>query len=126
MFSDEQKTSRQKPKITIKLKRKKSIKTMETQNSEYQWPLNDVFHKWTDKSAGIPFKCSVNGVGNGEKKLAAELDITIPPGGQNTTYDLIHPHMGEISVKDMSKDSCLLGVEGATDMRKIISKIIYF
>ncbi len=122
MFSDEQKIpSRQKPKIIIKLKRKESVETM----AEYQWPLTDVFHKWTDKSTGIPFKCRVNGVGNGEKKLAAELGITIPPGGQNTTYDLNHSHMGYISVKDMSNDSCTLGTEGATDMRKVFSKIVY-
>ena len=84
----------------------------------------DKFNKWSDKSKDIPFKSTKNCVGNGEEKLAKELDISTPVGGQNSTVDLIHSEMGDISVKDMTKDDCTLGTEGCKDMRKIFRKII--
>ena len=39
-----------------------------------------------------------------KEKLTKELDISTPLGGQNSTVDLIHPDMGNISVKDMTND----------------------
>jgi len=84
----------------------------------------DIFNKWSDKSNDIPFKSSKKCVGNGEEKLAKELDISTPVGGQNSTVDLIHPVMGFISVKDMTIDDCTLGTEGCNDMRKIFRTII--
>jgi len=48
----------------------------------------------------------------------------MPLGGQNSTVDLIHPNMGNISVKDMTNDDCILGTEGCNDMRKIFRTII--
>ena len=77
---------------------------------------------WTNKSINIPFKSNKNCVGNGEDKLAKELDIISSPGGQNNTVDLLDKllGLGEISVKDMTKSDCTLGVNGSTDMRKIL------
>ena len=84
----------------------------------------DKYHKWSDKSKDVPFKSSQKCVGNGEEKLAKELDILMPLGGQNSTVDLIHPNMGNISVKDMTSDDCTLGTEGCNDMRVIFRTII--
>ena len=84
----------------------------------------DEYHEWSDKSKDIPFESSQNGCGKGEKKLAKELDISTPLGGQNSTVDLIHPVMGNISVKDMTNDDCTLGTEGCNDMRKIFRIIV--
>lgn len=84
----------------------------------------DKYHKWSDKSNNVPFKSSQKCIGNGEEKLAKELDILAPLGGQNSTVDLIHPNIGKISVKDMTYDDCTLGVEGCNDMRKIFRTII--
>jgi hypothetical protein len=84
----------------------------------------DKFINWSDKSKNIPFKSSKKCIGNGEEKLAKELDILLPLGGQNNTFDLIHPSMGTISVKDMTNDDCTLGTEGCNDMRKIFRTII--
>ena len=81
---------------------------------------------WTIKSINIPFKSNKNCVGNGEDKLAKELDIISSPGGQNNTVDLLDKilGLGEISVKDMTNDDCILGTEGCEHMRKIFRKII--
>ena len=84
----------------------------------------DKYHKWSDKSKDVPFKSSQKCVGNGEEKLAKELDILTPLGGQNSTVDLIHTILGNISVKDMTNDDCTLGTEGCNDMRKIFRTII--
>ena len=82
------------------------------------------YQAWSDKSKDFPFKSSQKCVGNGEEKLAKELNISTPLGGQNSTVDLIHPDMGNISVKDMTNDDCTLGTEGCNDMRKIFRTII--
>ena len=88
---------------------------------------SDKYHKWSDKSEGIPFENSqtVTGVGNGEEKLAKELDISTL-GGQNSTVDLIHPDIGNISVKDMTNDNCTLGTDGCNNMRKILRTVNLF
>lgn len=82
------------------------------------------FNEWSDKSKDIPFKSSKRCIGNGEEKLAKELDISKPLGGQNSTVDLIHQYMGNISVKDMTNDDCILGTDGCNNMRKIFRTII--
>lgn len=92
--------------------------------SQYSEINIDKFNKWSDKSKDITFKSSKKCVGNGEEKLAKELDISSRLGGQNSTVDLIHPDMGSISVKDMTNDDCTLGTEGCNDMRKIFRTII--
>ena len=80
----------------------------------------DVWHPWTARSAAIPFKATEKAIGNGEAKAAAELGIATGLGGQNAVADLVHPSLGEISVKDMTSDSCTLGVEGQHRMRQIL------
>ena len=93
----------------------------DTINNNYK---TDVFHMWTDKSQDISFKSTTNCIGNGEEKLARELDILKPLGGQNSTIDLIHPHIGNISVKDMTNDDCRLGTECRYHMNIIFAQIV--
>jgi len=107
----------------IKPKSKKLIIVNDKQD-QYSESNIDKFNKWSDKSKDTPFKSSRKCVGNGEEKLAKELDILTQLGGQNSTIDLIHPDMGPISVKDMTNDDCTLGTEGCNDMRKIFRTII--
>ena len=68
----------------------------------------DEFYPWTEKSKDIDFEYKKKCVGNGEEKIAKELNITSKLGGQNSTVDLKHNTLGEISVKDMTKDDCNL------------------
>lgn len=84
----------------------------------------DTFNQWTDKSKDVPFITNKKCVGNGEEKLRKELDISTSVGGQNSTIDLIHPKLGNISVKDMTNDDCTLGTDGCNRMRKIFRSII--
>lgn len=85
----------------------------------------DEYQAWSDKSKDIPFKKQQKKcVGNGEEKLAKELDISVPVGGQNSSVDLKHPEWGNISVKDMTNDDCILGTEGCHNMRKIFRNTI--
>jgi hypothetical protein len=85
---------------------------------------SDTYNEWSDKSMDIPFKSNKKCVGNGELKLAKELDILTSVGGQNNTVDLVHSTMGNISVKDMTNDDCILGADGCCNMRKIFRTII--
>ena len=89
-----------------------------------KWAVEE-YQQWSDKSKDVPFKSSKKCVGNGEEKLKKELDISTQLGGQNKTYDLIHPVLGEISVKDMTNDDCTLGTECCNDMRKLFSRAVY-
>lgn len=90
----------------------------------YNFPT-DIFIEWTNKSKNTNFKSSKKSVGNGEEKLAKELDILLDTiGGQNSTIDLVHDKIGNISVKDMTHDDCNLGTEGCHNLRKIFRKII--
>jgi hypothetical protein len=84
----------------------------------------DIFSEWSYKSQDVPFKSSVKCVGNGEEKLIKEFDITTNVGGQNSTFDLLHPTLGCISVKDMTLCDCTLGADGCSDMRKLFRTII--
>ncbi|MEX0598329.1 MAG: hypothetical protein WD512_17710, partial [Candidatus Paceibacterota bacterium] len=74
-------------------------------------PINfvyDTWIPWSEKSAKILFEVkNEKGVGNGERKLGHELDCVNTIGGQNSLYDLKHPFLGTISVKDMTKDGCI-------------------
>ena len=107
----------------ININKKKLIIINEKQSQDGEIGV-DKYHKWSDKSKDIAFISTQKCVGNGEEKLAKELDISTPLGGQNSTIDLIHPDMGNISVKDMTNDDCTLGTEGCNDMRKIFRTII--
>ena len=87
--------------------------------------MNDVWHKWTHKSDDVPFDTNTKCVGGGEEKLAKELNITTGLGGQNSTIDLVHHELGNISVKDMTDDSCILGTDGCQNMRRVFRQTIY-
>lgn len=107
-----------KPKMFKIKKEKKPIIIDENKSQDGEIDV-DKYHKWSDKSKDVPFKSSQKCVGNGEEKLAKELDIQTPLGGQNSTVDLIHPNMGNISVKNMTNDDCTLGAERRCDLRNI-------
>jgi hypothetical protein len=94
---------------------------MEQQSSQIN---NDSFNNWSDKSKDIPFKSTKKCIGNGEEKLAKELNLLSCFGGQNSTIDLIHPVLGNISVKDMTKDDCTLGTDGCHNMRTLFRMTI--
>jgi hypothetical protein len=85
--------------------------------------IQDTWHKWSENSKGICFKSTTKSIGNGEKKLAKELGISNPKG-QNSTVDLEHKELGNISVKDMTNDDCILGVEGCQSMHTIFRQIL--
>jgi len=112
-----------KPK-KFKIKNKKKLIIINEKQSQDSEINIDKYHKWSYKSKDIPFKSSQKCVGNGEEKLAKELDISTPLGGQNSTVDLIHLDIGNISVKDMTNDDCTLGTLGCNDMRKIFRTVI--
>ena len=112
-----------KPK-KLKIKKKKKLIIIYDKQSQDGEIYMEKYQPWSDKSKDVPFRSSQKYVGNGEEKLAKELDILTPLGGQNSTVDLIHPTMGNISVKDMTNDDCILGIEGCNDMRKIFRSII--
>jgi len=83
--------------------------------------IADKWHPW---STNVEFRSGERNIGNGERKLACELKITKPVGGQNNTYDLIHDKLGYISVKDVTKDDCILGAEGSQNLRIIFEKTV--
>lgn len=78
---------------------------------------------WTDKSSDIPFKSSKNGVGDGEEKVARELDTTTL--GQNSSYDM-KPVLNGVETKcDVKKldtqNDFNTGKEGRDALRPIKS-----
>ncbi len=118
-MSSEQ-TIRQPKRIKIKIKIKKNNEK-QSQDDEI---VADEYNMWSELSSDVPFRTSQKCVGNGEEKLAKELSIRTPLGGQNSTVDLIHPTIGDISVKDMTNDDCTLGTECCSHMRTIFRNII--
>ena len=86
------------------------IEKVSSKNDLYKY---DEFYPWTEKSKDVDFESKKKCIGNGEEKIAKELNITSKLGGQNSTVDLKHTILGEISVKDMTKDDCTLGTEGS-------------
>jgi len=94
---------------------------MESQSQNYQ---TDVWHSWAADNT-TPFTHSARlCVGNGEEKLAIQIGAE-GPFGQNSVADLKHPVLGDISVKDMTGDDCILGAEGCQAMRNIFIRVIY-
>jgi len=87
--------------------------------------IYDTWIPWTKLSINTAFKTSTKCVGNGENKLAKELGIQTPPGGQNSTVDLKHDILGFISVKNMTSSDCILGTEGCQNIRRVFRKIVF-
>ena len=86
--------------------------------------IYDIYIDWSDKSKDVPFKSTKNCIGSGEKKLAREIYIETPMGGQNSTIDLIHPILGSISVKNMTTGDCILGINGQEAIRKVFITVV--
>lgn len=102
----------------------RNLETIQTHSKIKDSIIIDSFNEWTDKSKDTPFKTNKKCIGNGEEKLAKELDILKTIGGQNSTVDLTHDKLGSISVKDMTNDDCTLGTEGCNHMRKIFRTVV--
>lgn len=94
------------------------------QPPQYPQYTCDVFHPWSELSSSVPFKTTKRCVGNGEEKLMKELGISGEVGGQNRVADVVHPVLGNISVKDMTHDDCTLGTEGCNDMRVVFRTVV--
>lgn len=83
------------------------------------------WYRWTEKTEHISFYSKVRSVGNGEEKLRVELGIKDTCRGQNSTVDLYHPIFKNISVKDMTKDDCVLGVESCHRLNNLLFNTVY-
>lgn len=79
---------------------------------------------WTDKSKDILFKTTNKGVGDGEQKVARELDTKIL--GQNSNFDMkviIEGIEYECDVKKLDNYTFNTGVKGRNALRPIKTKI---
>lgn len=83
-----------------------------------------VWKIWTDKSEGILFKSTTKGVGDGEQKVASELDTNIL--GQNSDFDMkinIEGIEYECDVKKLDNYTFNTGVKGRNALRPIKTKV---
>lgn len=79
---------------------------------------------WSIKSQSIIFKTTIKGVGDGEQKVAAELNTVIR--GQNSYFDMkciIEGIEYECDVKKLDKLTFNTGVKGRNALRPIKTKI---
>jgi hypothetical protein len=79
---------------------------------------------WSCKSETIPFKTTIKGVGDGEQKVAFELNTEVL--GQNSDYDmkiLINNIETECDVKKLDNNTFNTGVKGRNVLRPIKHKI---
>ena len=79
---------------------------------------------WTAKSEGIPFETQRDGIGDGEDKLAAELDTV--PYGQNSPYDMdimLDGVKRQSDAKKLDNGTFNTGVKGRDALRPIKTKI---
>ena len=79
---------------------------------------------WSDKSKDISFKTTIKGVGDGEQKVANELDTNIL--GQNSDFDMkviIEGIEYECDVKKLDNYTFNTGVKGRNALRPIKTKI---
>jgi len=83
-------------------------------------PVCDVWVAWTERSAAVPFTSTTKGVGNGEHKIAAEIECGAPHG-QNSPYDLDIPALQEpkADVKELDGGTFNTGVNGRDALRPI-------
>jgi hypothetical protein len=82
------------------------------------------WNPWTTKSENISFSAHRPGIGDGEDKVAAELDTV--PLGQNSPYDLvvtIHGVVRKCDVKKLDKNTFNTGVAGRNALRPIKNKL---
>jgi hypothetical protein len=76
---------------------------------------------WTAKSKDIEFKSSNSGIGDGEHKVAAELDAIVL--GQNSDYDMDINAIGPCDVKKLDDLTFNTGVKGRDMLRPIKNKL---
>jgi hypothetical protein len=79
---------------------------------------------WTDKSKDISFKTTIKGIGDGEQKVASELNTNIL--GQNSDFDMkiiIEGIEYECDVKKLDNNTFNTGVKGRNALRPIKTKI---
>lgn len=79
---------------------------------------------WTAKSEGIAFETQRDGIGDGEDKLAAELDTV--PYGQNSSYDMdiiLDGVKRQSDAKKLDNGTFNTGVKGRDALRPIKTKI---
>jgi len=84
----------------------------------------NVWIGWTDKSKDISFKTTIKGVGDGEQKVASELNTNIL--GQNSDFDMkimIEGIEYECDVKKLDNNTFNTGVKGRNALRPIKTKI---
>jgi hypothetical protein len=80
--------------------------------------------KWTSKSENVPFKSTAPGIGDGEEKVAAELDSKVL--GQNSSYDMkvvLDGIAQNCDVKKLDHNTFNTGVEGCNALRPIKNNI---
>ena len=83
-----------------------------------------IWINWTDKSKNISFKTTIKGVGDGEQKVASELNTNIL--GQNSDFDMkviIEGFEYECDVKKLDNYTSNTGVKGRNALRPIKTKI---
>lgn len=84
------------------------------------------WNPWTEKSQNIPFKSNTMGIGDGEEKVAHELETNVL--GQNSPYDMnviINGVSTECDVKKLDANNDFnTGVKGRNVLRPIKIKLV--
>lgn len=110
-------TKKSKKQVKLIIKDEESI--FETTNKNQNEWIN-----WTYKSNNISFKTIIKGIGDGEEKVAKELDTNIL--GQNSDFDMkiiIEGIEYECDVKKLDNNTFNTGVNGRNALRPIKTKI---
>ena len=115
------------PKLKIKKHLKKKVDLIIEDDEKILEPINKnqiVWINWTDKSKNISFKTTIKGVGDGEQKVASELNTNIL--GQNSDFDMrviIKGNEHDCDVKKLDNYTFNTGVKGRNALRPIKTKI---
>lgn len=83
-----------------------------------------MWNNWTDKSENIPFISKIKGVGDGEEKIAHELNSKVL--GQNSDYDMkitIDNKEYNCDIKKLDNNTFNTGVKGRNALRPIKNNI---
>lgn len=115
------------PKLKIKKHLKKKVELIIEDDENNLEPINKnqiIWINWTNKSKDISFKTTIKGVGDGEQKVASELNTNIL--GQNSDFDMrviIEGIEYECDVKKLDNYTFNTGVKGRNALRPIKTKI---
>lgn len=100
------------------------LKLLYIKNSKMIYKKNIKWHSWTRKSKHIKFKSIIKGVGDGEQKIATELNTKVL--GQNSNYDMkviINGNQNDCDVKKLDNNTFNVGVKGRDIVRPIKNNI---